>query len=113
MTKNCLLHVLNCRAIKNTVKGFPRPLLDISPGNFARIINSAMNRTLNPPFDPYANGLNYLLASYLIPYVGLTGYVGANSNLQSAQAKRVMINYSNRDYSYLFHSIYSRVIVNI
>jgi len=28
------------------------------------------------PFDPYANDINFLLVSYLIPYVGLTGYVG-------------------------------------
>ena len=35
-------------------------------------------------FDPYANSIIFLLASYLIPYVGLTGYVGANSLLQNA-----------------------------
>ncbi|KAJ3685320.1 hypothetical protein LUZ61_014484 [Rhynchospora tenuis] len=78
------------RAIKNTVKGFPRPLLDISADNFAKIINNAMKLPLNPPFDPYANGLNFLIASYIIPYVGLTGYVGANPKLQSAQAKRLV-----------------------
>jgi Ferritin-like domain len=52
-------------------------------------MDMAFNCKLNPPFDPYANGLNYLLASYIIPYVGLTGYVGANPKLQSPQAKRV------------------------
>ncbi|KAJ4771858.1 Desiccation-related protein PCC13-62 [Rhynchospora pubera] len=78
------------RAIKSTVKGFPRPLLDISAENFAKIINDAMKRTLIPPFDPYANGLNFLLASYIIPYVGLTGYVGANPQLQSFEAKRLV-----------------------
>ncbi|KAJ3674747.1 hypothetical protein LUZ60_005363 [Juncus effusus] len=78
------------RAIKKTVKGFPRPLLDISASNFAKTMNKAMKHDLNPPFDPYANGVNYLLASYLIPYVGLTGYVGANPKLQSAQAKRLL-----------------------
>ncbi|KAJ4771020.1 Desiccation-related protein PCC13-62 [Rhynchospora pubera] len=45
---------------------------------------------LYPPFDPYTNGLNFLIASYIIPYVGLTGYVGANPKLQSAQAKRLV-----------------------
>ncbi|KAJ1689976.1 hypothetical protein LUZ63_014131 [Rhynchospora breviuscula] len=78
------------RAIKRTVKGFPRPLLDISADNFAKIINNAMKYPLYPPFDPYANGLNFLLASYIIPYVGLTGYVGTNPKLQSAQAKRLV-----------------------
>ncbi|XP_045792100.1 desiccation-related protein PCC13-62-like [Trifolium pratense] len=31
----------------------------------------------------YANDINFLLASYLIPYVGLTGYVGVNPILQN------------------------------
>ncbi|TQD74251.1 hypothetical protein C1H46_040212 [Malus baccata] len=45
---------------------------------------------LNPPFDPYANSINYLLASYIIPYVGLTGYVGASPKLQGATSKRLV-----------------------
>ncbi|KAH9300565.1 hypothetical protein KI387_012148, partial [Taxus chinensis] len=49
---------------------------------------SAFDTKLNPPFDPYANSLNYLLASYLIPYIGLTGYVGTNAHLRSITAKR-------------------------
>ncbi|XP_027166346.1 desiccation-related protein PCC13-62-like [Coffea eugenioides] len=78
------------RAIKSTVPGFPRPLLNISSESFATVINSAFGRTLEPPFDPYANDINYLIASYVIPYVGLTGYVGANPNLQSPAAKRLV-----------------------
>lgn len=77
------------RALKKTVQGFPRPQLNLTAANFGTIINAAFNRTLTPPFDPYANSVNYLLASYLIPYVGLTGYVGANPQLQSPTAKRV------------------------
>ncbi|KAK8959209.1 hypothetical protein KSP40_PGU013960 [Platanthera guangdongensis] len=77
-------------AIKKTVKGFPRPLLDLSPNNFAKIIDNAVGRKLQPPFDPYANDINYLIASYVIPYVGLTGYVGANPNLKSPEAKRLV-----------------------
>ena len=69
--------------------GFPRPLLNISSESFATVINSAFGRTLKPPFDPYANDINYLIASYVIPYVGLTGYVGANPNLESPSAKKV------------------------
>lgn len=78
------------RALKKTVRGFPRPQLDLSASNFAKVVNVALNTTLSPPFNPYANSLNYLLASYLIPYVGLTGYVGANAHLQTPTAKRLV-----------------------
>ena len=72
------------------MKGFPRPLLDISSSSFAKVMNSALGRSLDPPFDPYSSSLNFLLASYLVPYVGLTGYVGANPKLQGATSKKVM-----------------------
>lgn len=52
-------------------------------------MNNAFGRALEPPFDPYANTINYLLASYVIPYVGLTGYVGANPKLQGSSSRRV------------------------
>ncbi|XP_068333790.1 desiccation-related protein PCC13-62-like [Pyrus communis] len=78
------------RAIKKTVKGFPRPLLNLSAESFAHVFDSAFGSPLNPPFDPYANSINYLLASYLIPYVGLTGYVGASPKLQGATSKRLV-----------------------
>ncbi|XP_021906758.1 desiccation-related protein PCC13-62-like [Carica papaya] len=77
------------RAIKSTVKGFPRPQLDLSARSFAKVINSAFGKNLQPPFDPYANSINYLITSYAIPYVGLTGYVGASPRLQGATSKRV------------------------
>ncbi|KAL7252258.1 hypothetical protein ACSBR1_013997 [Camellia fascicularis] len=78
------------RAIKNTVKGFPRPLLNLSAEAFGNVMNSAFGRALKPAFDPYANELNFLLASYVVPYVGLTGYVGANPKLQSPISKRLV-----------------------
>ncbi|CAL5411869.1 unnamed protein product [Camellia sinensis] len=78
------------RAIKNTVRGFPRPLLNLSAEAFGNVMNSAFGRALKPAFDPYANELNFLLASYVIPYVGLTGYVGANTKLQSPISKRLV-----------------------
>ncbi|KAJ8542123.1 hypothetical protein K7X08_016989 [Anisodus acutangulus] len=78
------------RAIKNTIAGFPRPLLNLSRESFAAVMNDAFGHPLEPPFDPYANDINYLLASYVIPYVGLTGYVGANPKLQSPTAKRLI-----------------------
>ncbi|GJX55647.1 hypothetical protein Tco_0285544 [Tanacetum coccineum] len=71
------------RAIKKTVQGFPRPLLNLSSGAFATMINNAFEKPLSPPFDPYANDINYLISCYIIPYVGLTGYVGTNPKLQS------------------------------
>ncbi|KAJ6726560.1 DESICCATION-LIKE PROTEIN [Salix purpurea] len=78
------------RAIKNTVKGFPRPLLDLSTKSFAKTMDAAFGKRLSPPFDPYASSLHYLIASYVIPYVGLTGYVGANPKLQAAASKRLV-----------------------
>ena len=80
-----------CRAILSHVKGFPRPLLNLSKESFATIMDSAIGKPLNPPFDPYANSINYLLASYVIPYVGLTGYVGAAHLLETPTAKEVFI----------------------
>ncbi|GMH29720.1 hypothetical protein Nepgr_031563 [Nepenthes gracilis] len=85
-----LQEIGHLRAIKSTVKGFPRPLLNLSAAHFAGVMNDAFGRPLEPPFDPYASGLNFLLASYLIPYVGLTGYVGANPELQSPTSKHLV-----------------------
>ncbi|KAL6970206.1 hypothetical protein U1Q18_029909 [Sarracenia purpurea var. burkii] len=78
------------RAIKKRVKGFPRPLLNLSAEAFGEVMNSAFGRAFNPPFNPYANQLNFLLASYVVPYVGLTGYVGANPKLQTTAAKTLV-----------------------
>ncbi|XVF38914.1 hypothetical protein REPUB_Repub20aG0143400 [Reevesia pubescens] len=95
LTKDIILQfayqeVGHLKAIKKTVKGFPRPQLDLSAASFAKVIDHAFGKPLNPPFDPYANSINYLIASYLIPYVGLTGYVGANPKLQGAISKRLV-----------------------
>ncbi|KAL5713000.1 Ferritin-like catalase Nec2 [Ranunculus cassubicifolius] len=78
------------KAIKRTVGGFPRPLLDLSSSNFATVINQAIGYSLHPPFDPYANSINYMLASYLIPYMGLVGYVGANPFLKGYKSKSLL-----------------------
>lgn len=79
----------NHRAIKKTVKGFARPQLDLSIKAFAKVMDDALGRKLKPPFNPYANSFNYLIASYLVPYVGLTGYVGANPKLQCPASRKV------------------------
>ncbi|XP_054793243.1 ferritin-like catalase Nec2 [Prosopis cineraria] len=85
-----LQEVGHLRAIKSRVKGFPRPLLNLSREAFGDVMNSAFGRRLYPAFDPYANEINYLLASYVIPYVGLTGYVGANPLLQNFTSKALV-----------------------
>ncbi|KAF5193800.1 Desiccation-related protein pcc13-62 [Thalictrum thalictroides] len=78
------------RAIHLTVGGFPRPLLNLSSYNFATIMDEAFGYHLDPPFDPYANSINYMLASYVIPYMGLVGYVGANPFLKGYITKRLL-----------------------
>ncbi|ERN06402.1 desiccation-related protein PCC13-62 [Amborella trichopoda] len=90
ITQFAYQEVGHLRAIQKSVPGFPRPLLDLSSENFAKVMNSAFGHKLEPPFDPYANTLNYLLASYVVPYVGLTGYVGANPHLTAPDSRRLV-----------------------
>ncbi|KAG9152969.1 hypothetical protein Leryth_023757 [Lithospermum erythrorhizon] len=78
------------RALKTTVGGFPRPLLDLSAKNFAELFNSAFGYELDPPFDPYRDSISYMLASYVIPYMGLLGYVGTNPNINGYITKRLL-----------------------
>ncbi|KAK4381780.1 Desiccation-related protein PCC13-62 [Sesamum angolense] len=73
------------RALKTTFGGFPRPLMDLSAKNFAKVFDQAFGYKLVPPFDPYRNSLSFMLASYVIPYVGLLGYVGTNPFLIGAR----------------------------
>jgi hypothetical protein len=68
---------------------FPRVQLNLSAANWANIIDEALGQKLNPPFNPYANTVNFLISAYTIPYVGLTGYVGTIPLLQGAGAKAV------------------------
>ncbi|KAI3737872.1 hypothetical protein L2E82_27887 [Cichorium intybus] len=89
ITQFGLQEVGHIRAIKSTIRGFSRPLMNLSEAAFANVMNNAFGEPLYPPFDPYANDINYLLACYVIPYVGLTGYVGANPYLISPVAKGV------------------------
>ncbi|XVF80562.1 hypothetical protein PTKIN_Ptkin15bG0083500 [Pterospermum kingtungense] len=56
------------RAIVTTRGGIPRPQLDISSENFAQLFNKALGYCLDPPFDPYADSIKYILASYAFPY---------------------------------------------
>ncbi|KAB1202942.1 Desiccation-related protein PCC13-62 [Morella rubra] len=77
------------RAIITTVGGIRRPQLDISAETIAKIFDAAVGFKLSPPFDPYLDTIHYLLASYVIPYVGLMGYVGTIPNLYNATSKSV------------------------
>ncbi|KAK4424625.1 Desiccation-related protein PCC13-62 [Sesamum alatum] len=78
------------RALKTTVGGIPRPLMDLSAKNFARVFDEAFGYELEPPFDPYRNSLSYMLASYVIPYVGLVSYVGTNPRLIGFKTKGLL-----------------------
>ncbi|KAM7277217.1 hypothetical protein ACFE04_019083 [Oxalis oulophora] len=85
----CYQEIGHIRAIFQTVGGVPRPLYDLSRENFANIFKQALGYELDPPFDPYANTINFLLASYVVPYVGLVGYVGTIPNLVHYKTKRL------------------------
>ncbi|KAG9445040.1 hypothetical protein H6P81_016380 [Aristolochia fimbriata] len=78
------------REITKVFGGFPRPLIDLSGSNFAKLFDEAVGQSIQPPFDPYQNSLNYILASYVIPYVGLVGYVGTNQNIYGHRTKRIL-----------------------
>lgn len=63
--------------------------MNLSSESFATIIDSAFGQKLNSPYNPYATCLNFLIFSYIIPYVGLTGYVGASAKLEGTTSKRI------------------------
>ncbi|CAL4914352.1 unnamed protein product [Urochloa decumbens] len=85
-----LQEIGHIRAITRTVGGIPRPLINLSADNFAWVMDMAFGYPLNPPFDPYANSLNFLLACYLIPYLGINGYVGTNSMIDGYKTKELV-----------------------
>ncbi|KAF9622835.1 hypothetical protein IFM89_034070 [Coptis chinensis] len=78
------------RAIRRLVGAFPRPLMDLSATHFARLMDTAMGIEMQPPFNPYLNDINFLLASYLFPYLSLTSYVGTNSLFNGIAIKRLL-----------------------
>ncbi|CAN4111098.1 unnamed protein product [Withania somnifera] len=93
LTKNIIVEfayqeVGHLRALKSTVGVFPRPLLDLSAKNFGKLFDKAFGHKLVPPFDPYRDSLSYMLSCYVIPYVGLVGYVGTNPNINGYKTKR-------------------------
>lgn len=82
--------VAHLRILKRTVGGFPRPLMDLSAGNFAKLIDSAFGYALVPPFDPYHDSLSYMISCYVLPYMGLVAYVGTNPLLIGYYSKRLL-----------------------
>ncbi|KAL6608221.1 hypothetical protein ACP70R_041284 [Stipagrostis hirtigluma subsp. patula] len=77
------------RAIKQYVGGFPRPAIDLSAERFAMIMDEAMGARLDPPFDPYAGTVNFLLASYILPHVTAAATMGISSTLMGYLSKRL------------------------
>lgn len=80
------------RAIRQAVGGFPRPPIDLAADRFAMIMDEAMGARLDPPFDPYASTVNFLLASYLFPHVTASATMGISSSLMGFVSKRVTKN---------------------
>uniref|UniRef100_A0A0E0KDM3 Desiccation-related protein PCC13-62 n=1 Tax=Oryza punctata TaxID=4537 RepID=A0A0E0KDM3_ORYPU len=78
------------RAIQKTVGAILRPQIDLSAHNFARVMDEAIGYHLDPPFDPYTNSLNFLLAVYVIPYLGINGYTGTNPLIDGYATKRLV-----------------------
>ncbi|KAL8166370.1 hypothetical protein V2J09_007869 [Rumex salicifolius] len=85
-----LEEVGHLRVLKRTFGGIPRPLMDMSVETFSWFVNEAFGYEVNPPFDPYRDSLGYMMASYIVPYLGLTGYVGGNSMINGYVSKRVL-----------------------
>jgi hypothetical protein len=94
-----LQEVGHLRAIKTALDfpprcAFPRTLLDLSKKTWADAMDKAFlakfGKKLSPSFDPYEDSLKYLVSTYFIPYVGLTGYVGTIPLLSGYNAKKLV-----------------------
>lgn len=48
------------------------PDLDLH-GGFRKYFDAALNKTSNPPFDPFKNDVNFLLATWSLEEIGATG----------------------------------------
>jgi len=53
-------------------RSVPCPSLDLT-GGFRAYFDAATNMTSNPPFDPYKNDVNFLLATWSLEEIGSTG----------------------------------------
>jgi hypothetical protein len=65
-------------------RSVPCPTLDLS-GGFRAFFDAATNMTSNPPFDPYKNDVNFLLATWSLEEIGATGdKVGLSARLYNS-----------------------------
>lgn len=101
------------RAIKRAVKGFPRPLINLNKELFAQIVDQAFGQPLNPPFDPYANSLNYQLAAYITTVVGPNIYVGIIPKLQNTESKEVSDQFLKFFFTILFTYLLKECLRNL
>ncbi|KAK7363443.1 hypothetical protein VNO77_05586 [Canavalia gladiata] len=85
-----LIAIGHLRALKSVVKGLPRPLMNISKDVFGEFVNEAFGQPFHPPFDPYANSINFLLASYAISFSASTMYAGIASKVQNVASKELV-----------------------
>eukprot|EP00878_Enallax_costatus_P000877 GHUV01001004.1.p1 GENE.GHUV01001004.1~~GHUV01001004.1.p1 ORF type:complete len:475 (+),score=107.17 GHUV01001004.1:451-1875(+) len=68
-------HVRMVREVNGYDKSVPCPTLDIT-GGFQKYFDKALKKTSNPPFDPYRNDVNFLLATFSLEEIGSTGDKG-------------------------------------
>jgi hypothetical protein len=68
-------HVRMVREVNGYDQSVPCPPLDIT-GGFQKYFDRAVKKTSNPPFDPYKNDVNFLLATFSLEEIGATGDKG-------------------------------------
>ncbi|KAM5549166.1 desiccation-related protein PCC13-62 [Rosa sericea] len=71
----------NIRSIVQTVGGIPRPQLNLGLIIWGSVFDLALGKPLVPPFNPYANSLNFLLAAYAMPDLAQLSYVSSIASL--------------------------------
>nr|XP_011459794.1 PREDICTED: desiccation-related protein PCC13-62-like [Fragaria vesca subsp. vesca] len=87
----------NIRSIVQNGGGIPRPLLNLGLVNWGLFFDLALKTPLIPPFNPYANSLNFLLGAYAMPDLAQISYVSSipslttNSSSLSLAAKLLAI----------------------
>lgn len=87
----CLQEIGHIRIIREYLSNhvISRPLINIGD-SWVTLFKAAYNYEVNVNFDPYSGDVAWLLASYVLPYVGLTGYVGTNPNLYFMESKKLL-----------------------
>ncbi|KAF6253913.1 ferritin-like domain-containing protein [Scenedesmus sp. NREL 46B-D3] len=68
-------HVRMVREVLGPNNSVPCPKLDLI-GGFRAFFDNAVNKSSEPSFDPYANDINFLLATWSLEEIGSTGDKG-------------------------------------